>query len=215
MTQSLPQLILPIKMERSPERLTSLGGLVVLEELARARGVWERVKAGLEGPRSGRGYRASAFVQALVWMLHAGGRRREDLRELGAEQEVLQPLGLRAVPDAGTVGDWLRRQGAAGVAAIQAVSRELVQEVLQQEPEQVPLDVDATEIEAEKEEAQWTYNKVKGYMPLLGYGNGVCVGHQFRAGKESPGAEILPFAESCEAALPRGKRVYFRSDSAA
>src|SRR3990172_8000702 len=149
MTQSLPQVILPIKMERSPERLTSLGGLVVLEELARARGVWERVKAGLEGPRSGRGYRASAFVQALVWMLHAGGRRLEDLRELGAEQEVLQPLGLRAVPDAGTVGDWLRRQGAAGVAAIQAVSRELVQEVLQQEPEEVPLDVDATEIKAE------------------------------------------------------------------
>src|SRR3989304_3814468 len=57
MTQNLPQLILPIKMERSPERLTSLGGLVVLEELARARGVWERVKAGLEGPRSGRGVR--------------------------------------------------------------------------------------------------------------------------------------------------------------
>jgi hypothetical protein len=35
MEQSLPQLILPIKMERSSERLTSWGGLVVLEELAR------------------------------------------------------------------------------------------------------------------------------------------------------------------------------------
>ena len=39
MEASLPQLILPIKMERSSERLTSLGGLVVLEELARAVGV--------------------------------------------------------------------------------------------------------------------------------------------------------------------------------
>ena len=39
MQGSLPQLILPIKLERSPERLTSLGGLVVLEELARAAGV--------------------------------------------------------------------------------------------------------------------------------------------------------------------------------
>src|SRR3989304_6186055 len=97
MTQSLPQLILPIKMERSPERLTSLGGLMVLEELARARGVWERVEAGLEGPRSGRGYRASAFVQALVWMLHAGGRRREGLRGLGGRPGGVQPLGLGAV----------------------------------------------------------------------------------------------------------------------
>ena len=35
MAQSVAQLILPIKMEKSSERLTSLRGLVVLEELAR------------------------------------------------------------------------------------------------------------------------------------------------------------------------------------
>ncbi len=51
-------------------------------------------------------------------MLHAGGRRLEDLRELRAEQEVLENLGLRAVPDAGTVGDWLRRQAARGQCAL-------------------------------------------------------------------------------------------------
>ena len=45
--------------------------------------------------------------------------------------------------------------------------------------------------------------------------NGVCVGHQFREGNPSPGAGILEFAQSCEAALPAGKRIYFRSDSAA
>jgi hypothetical protein len=215
MTQSLPQLILPIKMEPSEERRTSLGGLVVVEELARARRVWERVDQQLDGPKSGRGYRPSELVQAVVWMLHAGGRRLEDLRELRAEHEVLEKLGLQGVPDAGTVGDWLRRQGEAGAAAIQALSQELIQDVLQPEPEEVILDVDATAIAADKQEAEWTYHKVKGYMPLLGYGNGVCVGHQFRAGNESPGSGVLPFAESCEAALPRGKRIYFRSDSAA
>lgn len=215
MTQSLPQLILPIKMERSPERLTRLGGLVVVEELARRQQGWEGVDQAMEGPQSGRGYQPSEFVQALVWMLHAGGRRLEDLRELRAAGEVLQKLGLRAAPDAGTVGDWLRRQGEAGVAAMQAVNRDWVQGVLQPEPEEVPLEVDATEIEAEKEEARWTYHKVKGYMPLLGYVNGVCVGQQFRAGHASPGAGILEFAQDWEAAWPRGKRVYFRSDSAA
>ena len=125
MEASLPQLILPIKMERSSERLTSLGGLVVLEELARAVGVWEEVDRALEGPKSGRGYKPREFVQALVWMLHAGGRRLEDLRELRAEQEVLGELGLEVVPDAGTVGDWLRRQGLQGAEAIQQVSRTL------------------------------------------------------------------------------------------
>jgi hypothetical protein len=215
MEPSLPQLILPIKMERSSERLTSLGGLVVLEERARAVKLWEEVDGALEGPKSGRGYEPHEFVQALVWMLHAGGRRLEDLRELRAEQEVLGELGLQAVPDAGTVGDWLRRQGLAGAEAIQQVNRRLVETCLQSEPEEVILDVDATEVEAEKQDAQWTYHHVQGYMPLLGYVNGVCVGHQFREGNQSPSAGILEFAQSCEAALPAGKRIYFRSDSAA
>ena len=213
MEASLAQLILPIKLERSSERLTSLGGLVVLEELARAVGLWEEVDRALEGPKSGRGYQPHEFVQALVWMQHAGARRLEDLRELRAEHEVLGALGLEAVPDAGTVGDWLRRQGGAGAEAIQQISRKLVAPCF--EGEEVILDVDATEIEAEKQDAQWTYHHVQGYMPLVGYVDGVCVGHEFREGNQSPGAGILAFAQSCEAALPAGKRVYFRSDSAA
>ena len=215
MEQSLPQLILPIKVERSSERLTSLGGLLVLEELARAAGVWEEVDRVLPAPKSGRGYQPREFEQALVWMLHAGGTRLEDLRELEAEREVLGKLGLEAVPDAGTVGDWLRRQGWTGAEAIQQVSRRLVEACLGSEPEELILDVDATEIEAEKQGAQWTYHHRQGYMPLLGYVNGVCVGHEFREGNQSPGAGILKFGQSCEAALPEGKRVYFRSDSAA
>jgi hypothetical protein len=215
MTQSLPQLILPIKMEASKERLTSLGGLVVVEELARALGIWEEIDGVMEGPQSARGYQPSEFVKPLVWMLHAGGRRLEDLRDLRAEQEVLRELGLREVPDAGTVGDWLRKHGQRGVEGIEAVNRRLMGRCLEQEGEEVILDVDATQIEADKQEAQWTYQKVKGYMPLLGYVNGVCVGQQFREGNASPSAGILEFAQSCESAIPEGKHIYFRSDSAA
>ena len=215
MEASLPQLILPIKMEKSEERLTSLGGLVVLEEMAQALGVWKKVDEQLEGPGSGRGYRPSEFVQPLVWMLHAGGRRLEDLRELRAEQGVLEELGLRAVPDAGTAGDWLRRQGEDGVAGLERVNQELLQGAWEQEGAELILDVDATEIEAEKQEAKWTYHHVQGYMPLVGYVNGLCVGYEFREGNVSPGAGIGAFAQKCEAALPAGKRIYFRSDSAA
>jgi hypothetical protein len=157
MEGSLPQLILPIKLERSSERLTSLGGLVVVEELARAVGLWKQVDGVLAGPKSGRGYAPHAFVQGLIWMLHAGGRRLEDVRELRAEQEVLGALGLEALPEAGTVGDWLRRQGEKGAAGIQQISRKLITPGLEW-GEEVILDVDATEIEAEKQEAQWTYH---------------------------------------------------------
>src|SRR5438876_8694875 len=121
MEPSLPQLILPIKLERSPERLTSLGGLVVLEELARAAGVWEKVDRVLKGPKSGRGYQPHEFVQPLVWMLHAGGRRLEDLRELRAEHEVLEQLGLEAVPDAGLAAP-ARAGGGGGDAARESPS---------------------------------------------------------------------------------------------
>src|SRR6202158_2590675 len=168
MERSLAQLILPIKIERSSERLTSLGGLVVLEELARGVRLWEEVDRVLKGPKSGRGYQAREFVRALVWMLHAGGRRLEDLRELQAEQQVLKELGLEAVPDAGTMGDWLRRQGQAGAEAMQQVNEKVIEGSLAPESEELILDVDATEIEAEKQEAVWTYPHVRGYMPLLG-----------------------------------------------
>jgi hypothetical protein len=30
--------------------------------------LWEEVEGALEGPKSGRGYKAREFVQALVWM---------------------------------------------------------------------------------------------------------------------------------------------------
>lgn len=126
MKQTLSQVILPIKIENSGERLTSLSGLLVVEELAQARQVWRRVDELLVGPKSGRGYAASEFVKSLVWMLHGGGRRLEDLRELEAEREVLKELGLKRVPDAGTVGDWLRRQGERGVEGLQRLNRELV-----------------------------------------------------------------------------------------
>src|SRR5579859_2785613 len=215
MAQSVAQLILPIKIEKSSERLTSLGGLVVLEEMARGMGLWEEVDRVLQGPGSGRGYRASEFVQALVWMLHAGGRRLEDLRELRAEHEVLTKLGLEAVPDAGTVGDWLRRQGEAGAEAMKQANQKLIVAGLEQEREELIMDVDATEIEADKQDAAWTYHHVQGYMPMLGYVNGVCVGYEFRQGNQSPSAGILEFAQRCEGALPKGRRIYFRSDSAA
>jgi hypothetical protein len=211
----IQQSILPIKVEKSAERLTSLAGLVVVEELARAKGLWGRVDELFPEPGSGRGYRASEYVRPLVWMLHAGGRRLEDVRELKAEQEVLAHLGLKELPSTDAMGDWLRRMGKSrGVAALQAVNRELIQNYLKAEPVEVTLDVDATIICAEKREAEWTYQKVKGYQPLLGYVNGVCVHHEFRAGNEGAGDGAVEFLKQCEKKLPAGKKIYVRSDSA-
>jgi len=208
------QTLLPIKLEQSEERLTSLAGLVMVEELARAKGLWRRVEELFPGPGSGRGYGASDYVRPLVWMLHAGGRRLEDVRELRAEQGVLSRMGLGELPSADAMGDWLRRMGKRGVAALEQLNRELIESYLEAQPAELTLDVDATIICAEKREAEWTYQKVKGYQPLLGYVDGICVHHEFREGNESAGGGAVEFLEGCEAQLPAGKKVYLRSDSA-
>src|SRR2546426_7293684 len=127
----LPQRLLPIKLELSTERLTSLAGLVMVEELGRAKGLWRRVDEMFGAPGSGRGYQASEYVRTLVWLLHAGGRRLEDVRELRAEQAVLKQLGLQRLPSSDALGDWLRRQGeGGGVAAGQRLREGVLQSYL-------------------------------------------------------------------------------------
>ncbi len=211
----LQQTLLPIKLEESKERLTSLAGLVLVEEWGRAKGVWARVDQLFAQPGSGRGYAASEYVRPLVWLLHAGGRRLEDVRELAAEQEVLAQLGLKRLPSADAIGDWLRRQGkGSGLRAVQQTSKELIRSYLKTLGEEITIDPDATIIAADKREAEWTYQKVKGYQPLLAYVNEVCVHHEFRAGNVTAGTGALEFIKECEKKLPKGKRLYWRSDSA-
>ena len=90
-------------------------------------------------------------------MLQAGGRRLEEVRELRGEQAVLRRLGLDELPSADALGDWLRRMGGRGVEATRQVNRELVASTLEAMAEELTLVVDATIIEAEKQEAEWTY----------------------------------------------------------
>src|SRR2546423_15580668 len=109
------------QLEKSEERLTSLAGLIVVEELARAKGLWRRVDELFPKPGSGRGYRASAYVKPLVWMLQAGGGRVEDGRGLGGGHEGLRPLGAGRRPPAGALGGGERRGGAAGGGQVGAI----------------------------------------------------------------------------------------------
>jgi hypothetical protein len=213
--EKLQQTLLPIKLEESAERLTSLGGLLVLEEFSRAKGLTRRIEEKFGAPGSGRGYRASEYVRTLVWLMHGGGRRLADARELAGEREVLGEFGLTRCPSADALGDWLRRQGKGGGAErIAAIDQALIQPYLKSMGSELTIDVDATIIEADKREAEWTYKKVKGYQPLLAYVNEVCVHEEFRSGSVPAGAGALAFMRNCERRLPAGKRLYWRSDSA-
>ena len=64
----------------------------------------------------------------------------------------------------------------------------------------VTLDIDATEIVAHKAQAQWTYNKRKGFMPMVGH----IVDVDFRQGTVPPATDNLAFIKQCQQSLPEG-----------
>ena len=66
--------------------------------------------------------------------------------------------------------------------------------------------IDATEIIANKVCAKWTYNKNKGYMPMVGHiaETGQIVACDFRGGNTPPASENYDFILQCKKSLPNG-----------
>ena len=221
MTKRYREGILPFKVVATDEPLVARGGLVLPYELAKALKLPKVIDEELPPPGSGKGYKPSNFVIPLILMLHGGGKKLEDLRELKGEVSLRELIGMKELPASCTVGDWLRRMGenGKGLCGLAKVNRHVVIEVLKRDHrKEYTLDTDATIIEAEKEEAKWTYKKDKGYQPLLGFlfELGLTLGDEFRDGNIPAGARALEFLNYCEDMMPHGKRIkYYRSDSAA
>lgn len=212
---------LPYRIEQCKELLIARGGLVLPYEAARALKLPTVIDRELPPPGSGHGYKPSKFVMPLVLMLHGGGKKLEDMREIKAEVSLRELLGMKELPAACTVGDWLRRMGqnGKGLSALGRVGLHLTTEILTRDPRtQYTLDTDATLIEAAKELAQWSYKKEKGYQPLLGFifELGLIIADEFRDGNVPAGTGALKFLKHCVSLMPAGKRIsYYRSDSAA
>jgi predicted hydrolase (HD superfamily) len=182
----IQQAILPFKLERTDEQITARSGLALFAELVRAFKVEDKVERYFPRPGSNRGYEAWSYVEPLLLMMEGGGRHVEDLREIQDDDALRTLVGLETMPSLSTFGDWMARAGAqGGRAAMGVVNEDVAKAILSHLPSPAyTLDVDTTVIEAEKEEAAWTYKKVKGYQPILGYlaENGVCLAHEFREG---------------------------------
>jgi len=174
----------------------------------------------LPGPGSGAGYAPSKFVMPLVLMLQGGGRSLEDLRQIREDAGLRDLLGLESMPSTDATGDWLRRTGVSrGLSGLDAVKRDQLRRGMKRDGlTDYTLDLDASQIVAEKQEAKLTYKGEIGYMPIVGHlaENGLIVGDEFRAGNESPGSRNLEFIQYCVLQMPPDKRIaHVRSDSAA
>lgn len=214
------QTVLPFKLETTRDLVTPHAGLALLGEFALGLGLQKALDRHLPAPGSGAGYRPSEHVYPLLLMLNGGGRSLEDTRQIRDDEALRKVLGLERMPSSDATGDWLRRTGNnGGLQGLGRVCRRVLKRALNRDGRiGYTLDIDATAIEAEKESAQWTYKKFKGYMPMLGHlvDNGLVVGDEFREGNDSPGARNLDFIKCCQRQMPKGKRIKFvRSDSAA
>ena len=221
MSKKCKEGILPFKIVATDEPLIARGGLILPYEFARAIKLPQVIDRELPPPGSGRGYRPSQFVMPLILMLHGGGKKLNELREIKGEVSLRELLEMEGFPASCTVGDWLRRMGrdSKGLSGLARVERHEIVEILKRDKRNdYTLDVDATIIESEKEEAKWTYKKEKGYQPLLGFifELYLVIGDEFRDGNIPAGAGALEFLKYCESMMPQGKRIrYYRSDSAA
>jgi len=217
------QTVLEFKLARTDETLTAHGGLALLAEYSHGLGLRGLVDRHLPAPGSHRGYAPSVCVDALVLLLQAGGRHLEDLRDLERESALLTLVGGDTLPDPDTVGDWLRRMGdprtgQAGLVGLGVVRDTLTARILKRDAvSEYTLDADAMQVEGEKRDAQWTYQGVQGYMPMLGFlfEPGLCLLDEFREGNVPPHAGQLAFYQQCRQRLPPGKRIArYRADSA-
>ena len=128
-------------------------------------------------------------------------------------------LQLDTLPSTDAAGDWLRRTGEGeGLAGLDRVNRRVVAQRLRKVGHSAhTLDIDATQIIAEKRDAAWTYKGERGYMPMVGHlaEAGVVIHDDFRTGNVAPASANLDFVKACEARLPKGHRLAaIRADSA-
>ena len=212
----IQQGILSFKLEHTDELLTPRSGLALFAEVVRTLKVDQKVRESFARPGSNRGYEAWDYIEPMLLMLEGGGQHIEDLREIRDDETLRQLVGLRRMPSLSTFGDWMVRAGAnGGVEALTGIDEEVAGTIWRRLARaEYTLDVDATVIEAEKREAQWTYKKVKGYQPILGFlaEDGVCLTHEFREGNVAAQSGAVAFLRRCLNLCPRIK--YFRSDSA-
>ncbi len=94
-------------------KCTAHGGQILIDSVARRYGLWEKL-AHIPGidcrKRKASGYSPEAVAAQIIFTLTSGGASLADCERLGADPVLLESLGLDAVADQTTLGEWLRSQ---------------------------------------------------------------------------------------------------------
>ena len=147
----MKQNILPFKLRKTSEKITSHAGLSLFSEFLHRMNVLYQIDINLPKPVSRAGYDSSKFVEPLLLMLHGDGRSIEDLREIRNDTGLRNLLGISEMPSSDATGDWFRRMGkSSGIDGLGDVNEIQIHRALNQESRsEYTLDIDATQIVAE------------------------------------------------------------------
>jgi hypothetical protein len=201
---------LPYELSTTNDQLTSRAGLLTVALLMERLSLSESIDTHFPAPKSNRGISASSYLETFILMQHEGAFHLDDVKHLHEDEAFIQVLGIKRLPKASAMGNWLRKSGHnhVGIKALTQVNKPLLKTALHRR-KGITLDIDATEIISHKADAQWTYKKNTGYMPMVGHiaEVGMVVALDFRAGNTSPAKENLEFIHQCEDALPTGCQV--------
>ena len=103
--------ILPYKLDTTNDLLTSRAGLLAIAQLMDSLNLSERIDKHFPQPKSNRGYKPSEFIKPLILMQHEGSFHLDEVRNLQDDEALRTVLDLKKLPQATTIGDWLRRMG--------------------------------------------------------------------------------------------------------
>ena len=205
----IKQTQLRFKLGVTEDEITPRAGLSIYAEFLRGFGIKELIERHMPLPGSNRGYKAWNYIEPIMMMLYGGGRHIEDLREIVADRVLRRIVGMKEIPSASTVGDWLRRMGlGVGMSSLKAVIDTATKKALNLHSAlEYTLWSDPTLIEAEKREAKMSYKGFKGYKPILTAFKElpIIAYHRFRDGNVM--GETVEALEAAYRVLPDGKRI--------
>ena len=234
-------LLIEIAPEPLPETLTALGGVPLLVQTFRSLDLPARVRQHVHVKERERGYDEATMVESFVILNAVGGECFDDFQRLREDAGLSEMIG-HGIPSPEAARQFLyqfheeekieaakqRRSGdeiayipeeTEPLRGLGLVNRSLVEELGRRCPEQriATVDQDATIIESRKQEALRTYERERGYQPMLAVWaeTNVALADEFRDGNVPAMMNPLTVAKKAFAALPETVTTYYyRGDSA-
>lgn len=204
-----------IKLERTDERLTRRGGLILVNRFGDKIHLSRLVDRAFGKPGSNRGFPASEFVIPLMEMTIDGATHLEDIQLFEDDEAYKELADVFQYPSADAIGDWLRRHGTAKEeTALWTVMATMIEALTK--GSKLTLDIDGSFIAADKGDAVMTYKWFRGYHALLAGCTemGLFTLSRFQQGNATPQGALATFVQECRAKYP-GRFSTLRSDSAA